>query len=180
MVKEEDILEAYQNCLSGKASSPDAIRFIVNLFENITDLTEAINSRTYEPLPSITFVVSRPVYREVFAANFRDRVIHHYIALRLEPLFEGVFSDRTFNCRKGKGQLYGVRQLAADIKECSHDFTRPCWYVKCDMKKATQVNVMHCLSNQSANMKNTLEEELREDSSALLLVNLSMPTRMGH
>lgn len=52
MVKEEDILEAYQNCLSGKASSPDAIRFIVNLFENITDLTEAINSRTYEPLPS--------------------------------------------------------------------------------------------------------------------------------
>ena len=134
MVKEEYILEAYQNCLSGKASSPDAIRFIVNLFENITDLTEAINSRTYEPLPSITFVVSRPVYREVFAANFRDRVIHHYIALRLEPLFEGVFSDRTFNCRKGKGQLYGVRQLAADIKECSHDFTRPCWYVKCDMK----------------------------------------------
>lgn len=58
MVKEEDILEAYQNCLSGKESSPDAIRFIVNLFENITDLTEAINSRTYEPLPSITFVVS--------------------------------------------------------------------------------------------------------------------------
>lgn len=102
MVKEEDILEAYQNCLSDKASSPDAIRFIVNLFENITDLTDAINSRTYEPLPSITFVVSRPVYREVFAANFRDRVIHHYIALRLEPLFEGVFSDRTYNCRKGK------------------------------------------------------------------------------
>lgn len=134
MVKEEDILEAYENCLKDKASSPDAIRFVVNLFENITDLTDAINSRTYEPLPSITFVVSRPVYREVFAANFRDRVIHHYIALRLEPLFEGVFSDRTYNCRKGKGQLYGVMQLAADIKECSENFTRPCWYLKCDMK----------------------------------------------
>ena len=134
MVKEEDILEAYENCLKDKASSPDAIRFVVNLFENITDLTDAINSRTYEPLPSITFVVSRPVYREVFAANFRDRVIHHYIALRLEPLFEGVFSGRTYNCRKGKGQLYGVMQLAADIKECSENFTRPCWYLKCDMK----------------------------------------------
>lgn len=134
MVKEEDILEAYENCLKDKASSPDAIRFIINLFENITDLTDAINSRTYEPLPSITFVVSRPVYREVFAANFRDRVIHHYIALRLEPLFEGVFSDRTYNCRKGKGQLYGVMRLAADIKECSENFTRPCWYLKCDMK----------------------------------------------
>ena len=134
MVKAEYIIAAYEDCRKGKASSPDAIRFETYLFENITDLVERINSRTYEPMPSITFVVSRPVYREVFAANFRDRVIHHYIALRLEPLFEGVFSDRTFNCRKGKGQLYGVRQLAADIKECSHDFTRPCWYVKCDMK----------------------------------------------
>lgn len=134
MVKAEYIIAAYEDCRKGKASSPDAIRFETYLFENITDLVEKINSRTYEPMPSITFVVSRPVYREVFAANFRDRVIHHYIALRLEPLFEGVFSDRTYNCRCGKGQLYGVRQLAADIKECSENFTKPCWYLKCDMK----------------------------------------------
>ena len=117
MVKAEDILAAHIDCHRGKASSPDAIKFEINLFENITELVEEINARTYEPLPSITFVVSRPVYREVFAANYRDRVIHHYIALRLEPLFESVFSDRTFNCRVGKGQLYGVRLLASDIKE---------------------------------------------------------------
>ena len=48
------------------------------------------------------------------------------------------------------------------------------------MKKATQVNVMHWLSNQSASMNNTLEEELREDSFVLLQANLSMPTRMEH
>lgn len=134
MVKAEDILAAHLDCIKGKASSPDAIKFEVNLFENITDLTEDINNRTYEPLPSITFVVTRPVCREVFAANYRDRVIHHYIALRLEPLFESVFSERTYNCRVGKGQLFGVRQLASDIKECSENFTKPCYYLKCDMK----------------------------------------------
>lgn len=134
MVKAEDILAAHIDCHRGKASSPDAIKFEINLFENITELVEEINARTYEPLPSITFVVSRPVYREVFAANYRDRVIHHYIALRLEPLFESVFSDRTFNCRVGKGQLYGVKLLASDIKECSENFTKPCWFLKCDMK----------------------------------------------
>lgn len=134
MVKVEDILAAHYDCHRGKASSPDAIRFEMNLFENIAELTNAINTRTYEPLPSITFVVSRPVYREVFAANYRDRVIHHYIALRLEPLFESVFSDRTYNCRVGKGQLYGIKQLAADIKKESESYTKPCWYLKCDMK----------------------------------------------
>ena len=46
------------------------------------------------------------------------------------------------------------------------------------MRKAIQVNVMHWLLNQSANMSNTLEEELREDYSVLLLVNLLMLTRM--
>lgn len=134
MVKAEDILAAHLDCIKGKASSPDAIKFEVNLFENITDLTEDINNRTYEPLPSITFVVTRPVCREVFAANYRDRVIHHYISLRIEPLFESVFSERTYNCRVGKGQLFGVRQLASDIKECSENFTKPCYYLKCDMK----------------------------------------------
>lgn len=134
MVKVEDILAAHYDCIRGKASSPDALLFEVNLFENIVDLTNVINSRTYEPLPSITFVVSKPVYREVFAANYRDRVIHHYIALRLEPLFEGVFNDRTYNCRKGKGQMAAIRQLAADIKEVSENCTKPCWYLKCDMK----------------------------------------------
>ena len=37
---------------------------------------------------------------------------------------------------------------------------------------------MHWLLKQSVNMSNTLEEELREDSSDLLQANLSMPTRM--
>jgi hypothetical protein len=72
--------------------------------------------------------------REVFAADFRDRVIHHYIALRLEPLFEEAFSDRTFNCRKGKGQLCGIRQLEQDVKDCSDGYTRDCWIMKLDLK----------------------------------------------
>ena len=134
MVKAEDILAAHYDCIRGKASSPDAIHFEVRLFENIMELTDAINDRTYEPLPSITFVVSKPVYREVFAANYRDRVVHHYIALRLEPLFEEVFSERTYNCRRGKGQMAAVLQLREDIKEVSDNYALPCWYLKCDMK----------------------------------------------
>lgn len=134
MVKVEEILEAHFDCIIGKASSPDAITFEVNLFENVVELADSINSRSYQPLPSITFVVPKPVYREVFAANYRDRVIHHYIAIRLEPLFEGVFSERTYNCRKGKGQLFGIRQLESDIREVSHGYTRPCYCLRGDMQ----------------------------------------------
>lgn len=56
-------------------------------------------------------MVHRPKLREVFAADFRDRIIHHIIMQRLEPLFEKFFIEDTFNCRKGKGVLYGVHKL---------------------------------------------------------------------
>ena len=46
------------------------------------------------------------------------------------------------------------------------------------MNKATQVNVMHWLLNQSVSMNNILEEGLIEDSFVLLLANLSMLIRM--
>ena len=57
-------------------------------------LLDEINSRQYKIGKSICYVVRYPRYSEVFAGQFRDRIIHHYIALRLEPLFESQFSDR--------------------------------------------------------------------------------------
>jgi hypothetical protein len=56
------------------------------------------------------------------------------MALRLEPLFEKIFSPRTFNCRKGKGQLYGVKMLERDMREASQNYTRDCWVMKVDLK----------------------------------------------
>jgi len=70
-----------------------------------------VHNRTYEMSPSICFIVTRPKKREVFAADFRDRVIHHVIMQRLEPLFEDRFIDDNYNCRKNKGVLYGVKRL---------------------------------------------------------------------
>jgi hypothetical protein len=54
--------------------------------------------------------------------------------LRLEPLFEQVFCDRTYNCRKGKGQLAGVTQLAEDIREESENYTQDAYVMKVDLK----------------------------------------------
>lgn len=134
MVKTEDILAAHYDCVKGKPHSRDAIQFEVELFKNVTELADQINTRTYKPTTAISFVVTKPVCREVFAADYRDRVVHHYICIRLEPLLEKTLNDRTYNCRKGKGQLAAVKQLREDIKECTHNYTRDAWYLQGDMK----------------------------------------------
>ena len=134
MVGYEGMFEAYYDCIKRKRGSNNAMRFVLDFERNLVVLADEINNRTYQPSTSIAFVVSRPKYREVFAADFRDRIVHHWICLRLEPLMEQVFSPRTFNCRKGKGVDYGVRMLAADIKECSENYTKGCYVATADMK----------------------------------------------
>ena len=128
------LFEAYYDCRSGKRGKRVAIIYEMDYENRLFDLLDRVNDRTYHPSTSNCFVVTRPRYREVFAADFEDRIIHHWIALRLEPLFEKVFSDRTFNCRKGKGQLFGIEMLKADIRACSHGYTRSCWICKLDIK----------------------------------------------
>mgnify|MGYP000850262752 FL=1 len=134
MVNTDDILEAYYDCRRSKRRTASAAVYEMNYESNLIALRNRINTRVYTPGKSICFVVTRPRYREVFASSFEDRIVHHYIALRLEPLFEIVFNPRTFNCRKGKGQLYGINTLRQDLAECSDMYTTDCYILKLDLK----------------------------------------------
>ena len=134
MVRDDDMFEAFRICLRHKASSPSATKYFFQYERDLLALTDEINARTYRPTTSIAFLVTKPKLREVFAANFRDRIVHHYVAIRLEPLFEKLFCDRTFNCRVGKGVLYGINRLRMDVQECSENYTKPVWVVNLDLQ----------------------------------------------
>jgi hypothetical protein len=66
---------------------------------------------TYSPSISIVFCISKPKLREVFAANFRDRIVHHILIRKLNPFIESKLINNTFACRKGKGTLYGIKKI---------------------------------------------------------------------
>ena len=134
MIDLDILLEAYFDCRRHKRKTVGATEFEMNYMSNLVQLLDEVNSRQYKIGKSICFVVKYPRFREVFAGQFRDRIIHHYIALRLEPLFESQFSDRTYNCRKGKGQLAGIRQLQQDIREVSENYTKDAYVMGIDLK----------------------------------------------
>lgn len=125
----EEIFEAYEDCRRNKRNTASAIEFEINYDINCIKLWRELNNKTYQPSQSIAFIVKRPRDREIFAANFRDRVIHHLIDLKLRPLLEKDFSPRTFNNRKGKGTSACVEQLRRDIKVIEN-----CWVLKMDIK----------------------------------------------
>lgn len=133
MVTTAGLLEAYYDCRKNKRKTASALVYEMDYESRLIALRDRINTQTYKPGKSICFVVTRPRYREVFAASFEDRIIHHYIALRLEPLFEQVFCPYTYNCRKEKGQLYGINTLKSQLIECSENYTRDCYIMKLDL-----------------------------------------------
>lgn len=130
----EDALEAYYECRRNKRRTANALLFEANYESNCVELWREINEKTYAIGRSIAFIVTNPKPREVFAADFRDRIVHHLVARRLEPLFESIFIEDTYNCRKGKGTLYGVKRLAQKVNEISKGYSQDCFIGKFDMQ----------------------------------------------
>lgn len=135
MITTLDMIYAFDDCFRNKRSSGSAVLYEAErMIEDLPRLARELNERTYEPDRSIVFIVRYPRLREVFAADFRDRIVHHWMCLRIEPLLEAILLPRRFNCRKGKGTLAAVSSLRADIKEVSRGFTADCWVAKCDIR----------------------------------------------
>lgn len=134
MIQLKDIIDAYIHCRKNKRNKYSALNFETNYPEECLKLTEELNSRTYKIGASTTFIVDKPKQREIFAANFRDRIVHHWLIIRLEPLFENYFIQDTYNCRKGKGTYYGVQRLYSKIKQISDNYTKDCYIAKFDMQ----------------------------------------------
>lgn len=110
-----DVYRAYMDCRKNKRGTHNALSFEVNLESNLVQLWKDILSGTYKIGRSIAFIVTHPRMREIFAADFRDRIVHHLVIRRLEPLFEARFIEDNCNCRKDKGALYGIKRLAERI-----------------------------------------------------------------
>jgi len=130
----EDVIEAYYDCRHNKRNTINQLEFEVDYERNCIELWHELNERRYEPRRSIAFVVNRPVKREIFAADFRDRVVHHLIARRIYPLLEKQFLTDSYSTQKGKGTLFGVKRVEQHIKECSQNYTRDCWIMKLDIQ----------------------------------------------
>lgn len=129
----EDVFAAYYDARVNKRNTHAQLGFEVNLEANLVALVGDIEHRRHEVGSSVCFIVKRPVKREVFAAGFRDRVVHHLLFNYLSPMFERIFIADCYSCRKGRGTLYGVRRVAQHIRRCSENFKRSAYVLKLDI-----------------------------------------------
>ena len=134
MVSYERIYTAYENCMKKKTKSTSALQFsYVDLTDNIQSIVDDINKRCYVHGRSSCFVNLDPCPREIFAAQFRDRVIQHFLTEELEPVFDRILIPQTTSCRKGKGTDYALRILREDLIRLTDRGKTDCFYYKIDL-----------------------------------------------
>ncbi len=129
-----DLFQAYYDARKNKRNTINALAFEIDYERKIFELYEKIKNETYEIGPSICFIIFRPVQREIFAADFWDRIVHHFIYNYIGPIFERLFIYDSYSCRERKGTSCGVKRLDYFIRSCSQNYSRDCYVLKIDIK----------------------------------------------
>lgn len=128
-----DLRRAFREARRHKATTVSCIRCSMEIEEELDLLARSIIDGSYAMRPSLCFIVTNPVLREVIAAEFRDRIVHHYVYDYLNPWLERELIEDSYSCRDGKGTGYGVDRLEHHIRSCSHNYTRECWVLQLDI-----------------------------------------------
>lgn len=133
---------SYLQARKNKRNTQNQIGFEINQEENLAQLATAIYNRNYTPKPSIAFIIQKPVMREIFAADFSDRVVHHLIYRCIYPFIDKKLINDTYSCRKGKGTLYGINRTKQFIRSCTSNYKQDAYILKLDIQ-AYFMNTQH-------------------------------------
>ena len=117
-----ELVEAYHEARrNGKRKTRNEHMLEMNELENLIVLRDAIMARKYKPSKGIAFIIHDPVIREIFAAPFVDRIVHHFLFKHAISWWEPRLWRGAYSCRKGKGTLYGVIDLQKNMRRVSRD-----------------------------------------------------------
>ena len=128
------LYNAFYEARKNKLNTINEQLFEVHREQELINLTRDIINRVYTPSSSVAFIITEPTPREIFAAPFRDRVVHHFLIQQNGDFWNKRLSHRSFSCRQGKGTLYGINCLKKDIINVSRQYTEDAWVMKIDLQ----------------------------------------------
>ena len=117
----------------GKGKTMDTHGFEINLFENLIRLRDALWGGYYEPSRGTVHVIFDPVQREIVAAPYVDRILHHWVVGTIMKWQDRRLIYDSYSCRKGKGTLFGVKRLQHHILSVSNNMKKKAFVVQLDI-----------------------------------------------
>lgn len=135
ILSEDSILDAYERVYANQgASGVDGVtveQLLDHIERNWKSIREQIRRREYKPQPVRRVEIPKPNggVRNLGIPTVMDRVIQQSIAQTIGPLFEPLFSERSYGFRPGRSCEMAIRQLLVYLNEGYE------WIVDIDLEK---------------------------------------------
>lgn len=118
--------EAAERAFRGKRNKPGAAAFMAKREQELLRIERELQDGSWKPGRYVRIDVRDPKPRQVSAAPFRDRVVHHAVNAVIGPIFEAGFIADTYANRKG----YGTHRAIARYE---HYRDRYAHVLRCDI-----------------------------------------------
>ena len=119
---------AWLRAARGKRGREAVARVEYHLEDNLLQLQEELQGKTYRPGPYDSFYIHEPKRRLISAAPFRDRVVHHALCNVIGPPFERRFIADSYANRLGKGTHRA-------LDRCQEFARRYRYVLQCDVRQ---------------------------------------------
>lgn len=129
------LMEAYRNARKGKRYRAEVMIFTARLEDNLLLIQTGMIAGTYELGPYRKLWVFVPKKRLVMALPFQDRIVQWSLYQYLNPIYDKLFIEDSYACRKDKGSHKAAKRLQYWMRQIDRK-PGPDWYVlKLDISK---------------------------------------------
>ena len=131
---EKALWHCYKKARQNKRGTADEHKFELNEAENIHRLAVDIAMRLYKTRRSKAFISHDPVIREIFAAQFRDRIVHHLLFEMNGKWWIDHFIADSYSCIKHRGTDYGIKRMRKFMNQATDGGAEEAYIIQLDIQ----------------------------------------------
>lgn len=131
---------AFWKARKGKSGKNSVEQYRENLYENLNQLSAQIKSGAVQTGNYNRFTIYDPKEREICAASFPQRVLHHALMNICHPVFERYQIYDSYATRIGKGTYAAIERAKTFQRKYK-------WFLKLDVRKHFE-NIDHSIMNE--------------------------------
>ena len=129
----EWLLYANMNARKGKRYRLEVMAFAAKLEDNLIVIQQGMMDGTYTLGPYRKLWVYVPKKRLVMALDYPDRIVQWSLYQYLMPVYDRLFIEDSYACRKGKGSHRAAARLQYWMQQVSRKPGPGWYYLKLDI-----------------------------------------------
>ena len=129
LISPENIQIAYNKSIKGKSKMRNVKRFIANKDENLINIQNILENKTFRTSKYIEKIIYEPKQRTIYVLPYApDRIVQHALMNIVEPIWKNLFIHDSYACIADKGIHAGSKRTMEFVR-------RNKYCLKCDVSK---------------------------------------------